>query len=231
MKTMTAALTGLLLLAAFPSFAQPVFDRGPSITVRGDGRAEVPPDIARLSVEVITRGRTLEGATAAHKERAAKAAAALRALDKDGLVIEQSNFRLDQMRQPAPQQGPRAETEYQAVTSFELKAMKLDAIDALITKIAETGLFEMRSVRYGLDEKNNALDIARRNAVADARNRSKVYADAAGVQLGEIVEITDSEPRLLREMAAPMAARGMQVAPPENISVTANVTMTWRIRP
>lgn len=230
MKTMIAALTAFLLLPAFPASAQPVPDRSPSITVRGDGRAEVPPDIARLSVEVVTRGKTLEAATSAHKERAAKAAAALRVMAKDGLTIEQSNFRLDQVRQPAPQQGPRPETEYQAVTTFELKAKKLDVIDAVITAIADTGLFEMRNVRFGLDEKSNALDIARRDAIADARARAKVYAEAAGVQLGEIIEITDSEPRLLREMAAPMAARGMQVAPPENISVTANITMTWRIK-
>jgi uncharacterized protein len=221
----------LSLFCLHQAGAQPAsFDRGPIISVRGDGRAEVPPDIARLSAEVVTRGRTLDAATAAHKERAARATAALRALEKDGLVIEQSNFRLDQVRQPMPQQGPRAETEYQAVTSFELKAKKLDGIDALITAIADTGLFEMRNVRFGLDEKSNAFDIARRDAVADARARAKVYAEAAGVQLGEIIEIADSEPRLLREMAAPMAARGMQVAPPENISVTANITMTWRLK-
>jgi uncharacterized protein YggE len=231
MKTMIAAAVAALLLTPLPCSAQPAFDRGPTITVRGDGRAEVPPDIARLSAEVVTRGRTLEAATTAHKERGAKATAALRALEKDGLVIEQSNFRLDQVRQPVPQQGPRIETEYQAVTSFELKAKKLGTIDAVITAIADTGLFEMRNVRFGLDEKSNALDIARRDAVADARARAKVYAEAAGVQLGEIIEIADSQPRMLREMAAPMAARGMQVAPPENISVMANITMTWRIRP
>jgi uncharacterized protein YggE len=230
MKTTIAALTAFLLLSAISASAQPFPERSPSITVRGDGRAEVPPDIARLSAEVVTRGKTLEAATGAHKERAAKATAALRALAKDGLIIEQSNFRLDQIRQPAPQQGPRAEIEYQAVTSFELKAKKLDAIDALITAIADTGLFEMRNVRFALDEKSSALDIARRDAVADARARANIYAEAAGVQLGEIIEITDSEPRLLREMAAPMAARGMQVAPPENISVTANITMTWRLK-
>lgn len=229
--TIATVLAALLLLPAIPASAQPVPDRSPSITVRGDGRAEVPPDIARLSAEVVTRGRTLEAATSAHKDRAAKATAALRALAKDGLTIEQSNFRLDQVRQPAPQQGSRPETEYQAVTSFELKAKKLESIDAVITAIADTGLFEMRNVRFGLDEKSNALDIARRDAVADARQRAKVYADAAGVHLGEIIEIADSEPRLLREYAAPMAARGgMQVNPPENITVTAGITMTWRIK-
>lgn len=238
MKMTTAGVVAALMLAT-PSLAQPALERGPAITVRGDGRAEVPPDIARLTAEVVTKARTLETASNAHKERATKAAAALRAMAKDGIEIVQSNFRLDQVRQPVqphqpvqPQSGQRAETEYQAVTSFEIKSKKLDTIDAAVTAIAATGLFEIRNLRFGLDEKNDALDIARRNAVADARQRAKVYSEAAGVQLGEVIEITDSEPRMFREVAMSMSAdRSMQVAPPENIAVTAGITMTWRIKP
>jgi uncharacterized protein YggE len=233
MKTAIAALTLLLMLPVLPASAQPAgSDRGPIISVRGDGRAEVPPEIARLSAEVVTRGRTLQAATDAHKARATQAAAALKSLAKDGVMIEQSVFRLDQLRQPPPPQGaPRNEIEYQAVTSFQIKLTKLAEIDAAITAIAATGLFEVQNLRFALDDKSNALDIARRNAVADARNRAKVYAEAAGVQLGEVIEITDSEPRMFRDIAAaPMAARSVQVAPPENIAVTAGITMTWRIR-
>lgn len=233
-RIIAAAVTALSLFFANAAAAQPSgFGRGPVISVRGDGRAEVPPDIARLSAEVVTKARTLPAAVDAHKPRATQAAAALRAMAKDGVEIEQSNFRLDQVRQPpSPQGSPRPETEYQAVTSFQIKMTKLAGIDAAITAIASTGLFEVRNLRFGLDEKNNALDIARRNAVADARNRAKVYSEAAGVQLGEVIEITDSEPRMFREMATPMAAdaRSVQVAPPENITVTAGITMTWRIR-
>lgn len=234
MKTTIAALTALLLLPTIPASAQPAgFDRGPIVTVRGDGRAEVPPDIARLSADVVTKAKTLEAATTAHRARATKAAAALRAMAKDGIEIEQSNFRLDQVRQPVPPQGnPRPEIEYQAVTSFEIISKKLATIDDAVTAIAATGLFEIRNLRFGLDEKSNALDIARKNAVADARQRAKVYSEAAGVQLGEVIEITDSEPRMFRDVAAPMAmaARSVQVAPPDNITLTAGITMTWRIR-
>lgn len=233
MKTTIAGLAALFVFSAIPASAQhAAFDRGPVITVRGDGRAEVPPEIARLSAEVVTKGRTLQAATDAHKTRATQAASALKAMAKDGVEIEQSLFRLDQVRQPPTPQGtPRPDTEYQAVTSFQIKVTKLANIDAVITAIASTGLFEVQNLRFALDDKNDALDIARRNAVADARNRATVYAEAAGVQLGDIIEITDNEPRMFREVAAsPMAARSMQVSPPENITVTAGIAMTWRIK-
>lgn len=230
-RTIAAGIFLFLILMAAAVSAQPLVDRGPIITVRGDGRAEVPPDLARLTADVVTRGKTLEAASGAHKERAAKAAAALRALAQDGLEIVQSTFRLDQMRQPAPQSGMRPDVEYQAVTTFELKSKKLDKIDDAVTAIAASGLFELRNLRFTLDESSKAFETARREAVADARNRAKTYAEAAGVQLGDIVEIADTEPRLLREAAMPMAARSMQVAPPETVTVTAGITMTWRLRP
>jgi uncharacterized protein YggE len=231
-RTMAAAIAALSLFIASGAVAQPMgADRGPIISVRGDGHADVPPEIARLSVQVTTKGRTLQAAASAHKTRATQADTALKNMAKDGVVIEQSTFRLDQMHQPPTPQGtPRQEPEYQAVTSFQIKITKLADIDAVVTAIASTGLLEVQNLRFALDDKSKALDIARRNAVADARQRAQTYADAAGVRLGEVIEITDNEPRMFRDVAAaPMAARSMKVAPPENITVTAGVNMTWRI--
>lgn len=231
----TALLACSLLAGGLGSaLAQPVFERGPAITVRGDGESRAKPDIARLEAEVVTRGKTLEAASGAHQDRAQRASAALRALEADGLSIEHSTFRLDQMHPPMPMPpvpGPKIETEYQAATSFEIRIGKLERVDAVIAALASSGLFEIRNLRFALDDRNSALDDARRNAVADAQRRAKIYAEAAEIALGEVIEITDSEPRLFREMAAPMrAARGMQVSPPETIAVTANITMSWRIK-
>jgi uncharacterized protein YggE len=129
--------------------------------------------------------------------------------------------------QPRPQ-----DVEYRAVTTFELKTKKLNAIDAAITAIATTGLFEVNNLRFGLDEKNKGLNEARRNAVEDARERANVYAQAAGVQLGDILVITDTDARMPREFAAePVAmARSMKVIPPETLTLNAGVTITWRIK-
>ena len=61
-------------------------------------------------------------------------------------------------------------------------------------------------------------------------NRAAVYAEAADVQLGNIVSIEDTEQRgpQLLAAGAPMA-RSVQVTPPENLTLSASVTMTWRI--
>jgi uncharacterized protein YggE len=214
--------------------AQPASPTEPRLTVRGQGVAMVAPDQAHLTVEVVTKGRTPEAATAAHRERASRAAEALRAMRTDGLAIEQSTFRLDEMRQPPMPNAPqgRGEPEYRAVTTFELKMSQLNAIDRAVTTLASGGLFEMRGMRFGIDERNAGLATARKKAVEDARERANTYADAAGVRLGDIVRIDDTEARSPRDFAVPASmARNVQVIPPETLTLTASVAITWRIAP
>jgi uncharacterized protein YggE len=206
--------------------------REATITVVGQGRVQVAPDHAFLTVEVVTKARSLEAATASHRDRAQRAVNALRGMKGDGLEIEQSTFRLNEIRQPGPSANrDRTETEYQAVTAFELKTTQLDKVDSAVTGLAATGLFEVRNLRFGIEERNPGLNAARKSAVQDARERADTYAQAAGVQLGEILRMEDTEMRTPREFAvnAPMMRSSVQVVPPEALTLSASVTMTWRI--
>ena len=232
MRKPAAALFALIAAVGAAS-AQPLPPREPAITVQGQGRVDARPDHANLTADVVTRGKTLEAATAAHRERAQRAADALRGLKANGIEIERSTFRLDEDRRPLPP-GPaprREEPEYRAVTTFELKTTQLGQLDAAISAIAGTGLFELRNLRFAIGERNPAIAEARRAAVQDARERAETYAQAAGVKLGEILRIADTEMRGPREFAAsaPMMRSSVAVTPPEALTVTANVTMTWRI--
>jgi uncharacterized protein YggE len=222
-----------VLAATGAAVAQPPGPAEPSITVQGHGRVQAKPDYAALTAEVSARGATLEAATAAHRERVARATEALRKLQANGIQIDRSTFRLDEDRRPpGPPPAPRREeTDFRAVTSFELKAMQIDKLDAAIAEIAGTGLFEVRGLRFAIDEKNPGIDAARRAAVDDARRRAETYAQAANVKLGSILRIEDTEPRMPREMMAAPAMRSAGVIPPEALTVTSNVTMTWRLTP
>lgn len=234
MRNPLAALFVLLAACSFAT-AQPVAGNEPSLTVHGQGRFESRPDYARLTATVVSGGETLEAATAAHRERAQRAANALRELKAQGIEIERSTFRLDEDRlllpRPSPGRG-RDEPEFRAVTSFELKSEQIDKVDAAISAIAGTGLFELRNLRYGIGDKNPGIEAARRAAVADARRRAQSYAEAAGIKLGGILRMQESAYSGSREMGAPgapMSRASVQVAPPEALSLTAQVTMTWLI--
>lgn len=222
----------LLCLASAGASAQQNTARVPSISVQGEGHVDTAPDHAKLTAEVVTRGKTLEAATATHRQRATKADGILRGMENDGLKIEHATFRLDQTLQPTPHGQKQPEPEYEAVTSFALKTDRVASIDQLVTAIADSGLFEVQNLRFGIEEKNPAVAAARRDAVVDARERAKTYAEAAGLQLGEVLEMSDNSARPMRDMAAPQAMRAsMKVSPPATLAVTATINMTWRIIP
>jgi uncharacterized protein YggE len=228
-KVIVAVLA--MLAAADVAAAQPANPAEPTITVQGHGRVQAKPDYAALTADVSARGQTLEATTAAHRERIARATEALRRLQANGIEIDRSTFRLDEDRRPpSPPSAPRRdEIEFRAVTSFELKATQLDKLDAAIAEIAATGLFEVRGLRFAINEGNPGIDDARRAAVDDARRRAETYARAANVKLGSIVRIEEIEPRVPREFMAAPAMRSAGVIPPETLTVTSNVTITWRL--
>ncbi|HVT55553.1 MAG TPA: SIMPL domain-containing protein [Xanthobacteraceae bacterium] len=230
MRHFLAALSlGLTFFSAYPTLAQP--SPPPpraTITVQGEGHAEAKPDYAAISADIVTTASNLSAAQKAHRERAAKASAALRALEASGLKIESSTFRLDRVNQPASA-GQKPVIEFRAVTSFSLKTKNIAAIDEIAGKIAATGLFEIHNLRFALDDNSKALDEARRNAVLDARRRAEIYAEAAGVKLGDVIEISDTERRFPIPMKQAGYAREMAITPPETLDANASVTMTWGI--
>jgi uncharacterized protein YggE len=128
---------------------------------------------------------------------------------------------------PGQKQAP---AEYRAVTTFAVKVNKLDALNEAVSSIAATGLFEIRNIRYGINNEERAIDDARRAAVKNARRQAEVYADAAGVKLGEILEIFDGMAQNLGSEAALRAATpNVQLSPPETIPFRAAVNIKWRI--
>jgi uncharacterized protein YggE len=223
------------LFCAFtlPALAQPAPPPPPPdraiITVQGEGKSMAAPDYAAISAEIVTIGVNLESATKVHRERATKGIAMLKAID--GLNVESSAFRLERVNHP-PVAGQRQQpAEFRAVTSFQLKTKRIDAIDDIVTKIAATGLFEIHNLNFALDDNTRALDEARKNAVIDARHRAEIYAGAAGVKLGEVLEISDGERASPLRLKQAGYVRGMAVTPPSTLDVETSVTVTWRIRP
>ena len=121
-------------------------------------------------------------------------------------------------------------SDYRAITTFALKANQLASLNEVISSIAASGLFEVRTIRYGIKDEERAIDDARRAAVKNARRQAEVYADAAGVKLAEILEIFDGVGQNLGSEASLRAATpNVQVSPPATIPFRAGINIKWRI--
>lgn len=228
----------LLMVMIVPASAQDASEaprRGNVLSVRGTGQFTSKPDLARIEVAVVTRGKTLDGAVEAHRDPTRRAQEILKALETAGVTVEKSVFRLN--REPAPYRtadnpNPKPpDLPFTAITELSLTIKSIDAVDDAVNRLAASGIMEVRKITYAVASERQALNEARRAAVLDAREQARTYADAADLKLVEITEITDGEATPPEGYADMPRSRVAQIIPPAVVTFSAGVTIRWRIAP
>ena len=107
-----------------------------------------------------------------------------------------------------------------------------DAVDKAVTE----GSNQIDNLSFDISKKDELLNEARKEALADARAKAELYAEAAGVKLGRLRELSEQAghfppPRpMMMRMEAKAASADVPVERGEQ-EVTVNVTATWEIAP
>ena len=202
------------------------------ILVTGQGSVAAAPDMA-----TITLGVTEEAPTAkAAMDKVTQAVAAILAqLDAEGVAAKDrqtSRFYLRPVhdRRPMENGEPPKITGYQAGNSVTVKVRDLSKLGAMMDAVLEKGANDFNGIDFGLQDPKDAMAEARRAAVTDATERARQMAEAAGVELGELLrmsENTNPQPRMF-EAARMGAAMDSAIAEGE-VEVQAQVSMTFSI--
>ena len=204
----------------------------PSITVVGAGTASARPDTAEVSTGVVTQAPTAAQALAANNaamDKVLKAVAALGIADKD---VQTTNVSVTPLRrQGRPEAQPPEITGYEASNQVRVKVRDLRALGRLLDTLVAQGANSLGGISFSVDDPAPVLDQARTKAMADARRKAEVYAQAAGLRLGVVLssrEATGGVPRFGGEMPR-MAMSAVPVAPGEQ-EFQASITVTYELR-
>lgn len=189
------------------------------ILVTGEAEAVMAPDMATLQLSVSREAETARAAldlnSAAMKEVISalrEAGVASRDLQTSGLDI--------QPRYDYP--GPRNEHPpkligYTVRNSLGVRVRELDKLGGVIDRAVTLGVNQVGAIRFGNLDPGAALDKARAEAVHNALSRAEILADAAGLRLGEVLEIAEQsrvpEPRPM------LAARAMAMDAVESVPI------------
>ena len=240
MRATFALALAALTVGARPAAAQcpgPAAERA-TLVVAGAGEVSRPPDTARISISIQTRGPTLDGTSRDHRQRVARAAPVLERLRAAGAAVDDGSFSLTEERAPvAVGTRPAADPPtYRADTIYGLTLRPIDRVDAVMADIAAAGLFEIGSIRFSVADERAALDDARRAAMADALRQAKVYADAGDVRLDGIDHIVDGQAASRGDGAFDLPVRmartaSVGIVAPRALAFSGNVTVTWHIAP
>jgi hypothetical protein len=163
----------------------------PTVTVRGIGIARVRPDGVRIGFTVHHRAEATDEALA----EAARKAEALEDLFRE--------FGIDEGRWVTAwlgleewtewEESSRRETRrgYIASSRVEVSLPDTGSVGKLLAEAAARAEATVDGPRWEVAPENPAPGEARRLAMADARRRADAYAEAAGLELGPIVEVAE----------------------------------------
>lgn len=229
-----AAAAAIALSAVNTAKADDNAPREAVISVSGEGRSAVAPDMAVLSFSVVSDAKTAREALDANNKSMTDV---LKALKDAGIAerdLQTSGFAINpQYQYPDNSDGgnkPPVLTGYQVANSLTIRVRDLPKLGSIIDQAVTLGVNQGGSIFFTNDKPEAALTEARKAAVADAMEKAKVLSQAAGVSLGRVVEISENsrapEPvPMMRAMSKEYAADAVPVAAGENTyNVSVNVT-------
>lgn len=160
-----------------------------TLTVNGSGRANLTPDIVYISVGVHTEGPDAAEAVIDNNEKSGNVAGALEDFGIEPEDIRTTNFSIYPQQQ-FDQNGKQTGVIYMVDNSVFVTLRDLDQIGDVLDAVVEAGANNINSIQFDVDDKSEALAEARADAVADAQSQADELAEAAGVGLGPVKNIS-----------------------------------------
>ena len=202
-----------------------------SITISASGSVSAEPDMARITSGVATEAPVARDAVSNNSEAMQKIIAGLKAAGIDEKDIQTTSFHIEPRYTHAREGETSVIDGYRATNQVQVVVHNLDKLGELLDRLVSLGANEMAGLSFDVSQAEKLRDEARKEAVANAQRRAKLYADAAGVQLGEVLSIDEGGGNVPRPIFAGRALKPDAV-PIERGSETleATVSVTWALK-
>ena len=200
----------------------------PGVITSGDATVSKRPDIAYINVGVEAQASSASQAQKDLATLANKLIAKAKSLGIPDKEINTSGYSVG----PIYSNDGRNITGYQAGLSLNLKWHNVDNVGTALDGLVQQGGATRISVSFGLNDPKAAQAEARSQAIADAKSRATAMAKAAGVQLGQVLRITDqttvSRPPMY-ELAPVARAADSTTVPVGELEVTVQVEVDFAL--
>lgn len=200
MKTFApAALAIALLASAAPAMAQtspaapPAADSmflATTLNLSAYGEVRVAPDMANITLGVMTEAATAQEAMAQNATRMTALVAALRRQGIEDKDIQTSNLNLNPQYRYQENQPPQL-TGYQASNNVTIRVLNLARLGQAIDAVVTAGANQIHGISFGLQNPQAAEDAARQKAVQALTAKAGLYATATGHRITRLVTLSE----------------------------------------
>ena len=203
-----------------------------TIVVSGTGRVAVQPDVADLRLGVTVTKPTVE---AARGEAAATMDAILRAVDGAGISRADVRTAMLSVQPRYDYRDGRAPvlTGYEIANIVEVSVRDLSVLGDVIDATLAAGATSMDALTFRLADPVPSERDARRQAMAEARSRADVLAEAAGLTIVGVSDILEGQPQrppgpIAKAERMALAADAPTPVEAGTLEVTVTVSVTYR---
>lgn len=210
-----------------------------TISITGSGEVSAVPDTATVTSGVTTDGKTAREALDANTAAMTALIDALKALGIEAKDIQTSNFSV------TPQYVYSNETDangyakppkmvgYQVSNSVSVRVRDLPKLGEYLDKMVTVGANTIGGVSFSVADTSKLLDEARKLAFDSAKAKASVYGDAAGLELGRILSISENASYGVPEGYAIKAMDAVSAAPVPvqagEMTYSISVNVQWEV--
>lgn len=223
-KTMLLLALSALLLGACSSPAAAIPNstgsqiQEHSLRVTGVGQASGSPDVALLDLGVELRGQDLDSLVQQVNQTLESITNALEqaGINSEDIQTTRYNIRQEQQNLPEPttEQSPLPANTIFVVSAVQrVRVGEIDQIGTIIQTGLDAGANTIYGLNFSLHDPSQLQAEARANALADAQERAAQIADTLGIELGQVIQVTEhsdgavqSASNIQTEMAAGVPA-------------------------
>ncbi len=205
-----------------------------TITVNGKAEIDVKPDMATINFTIRESGKDAKGAEALVSNKSSKVLELLKKLVDEKDIKTGSYASYPKYSYPA---NSVAKIDgYETTQILEVKVRDIAKVSDVIQSITSSGINEISGPNYVLDNDEDYKNIARGEAINDAKKKAELLAKQLGVELVRIVSFSEdsySPMPYYSTMSMRADSAKLESAPSlptgEN-TTTSNVTITYEIK-
>ncbi len=201
-RAMRLSLSALVLLftglpgwlaAVDPAMAASAATPQRSISIEATGEVAAPPDEVTITTGVTSDGKTAMDALKENSDAVTKMVSALKADSIAAKDIQTTNFSVQPNYQRPDDSKVPVLVGYRVRNSVRVTVHAVKRLGPILDELVKLGANDIGAIQFGLEDPTAQENEARKKAFAAALAKAKLYAKAAGVELGDVLTISEDE--------------------------------------
>lgn len=234
LRAVLAAGVFAVALAA-PAFAQTV-PAVPTLTAFGNGSASAAPDIAVVTLGVVSEAASAKDALSANATDMTAVVKSITDAGVDTKDVATSGLFVEPVYSDASRaaNGQSKITGYRVSNQLTVKIRDLAASGPLLDKVIAAGANSVNGIAFEIGEADALRDEAIKAAIVEAKRKAELMAEAAGVKLGAIQSVNANDNGGVQPVfRAAMAMKDMASTPVMGGTqeIGASATIVYAIEP